>query len=97
MTRTAAGAAGILAAFLLLLAPLGAQHGPALAASAAALALLTAAVHCVGVLPLLGPAEAARTTVAARSGLAADVPPQRDPDAAGKPRPRAPGVNPRTV
>ena len=98
MTRGAAYAAGILAAFMLLLAPMGSQHTPALAASAAALVLLIATVHYARVVLLVGPAGAARATVAVRSSARdAAIQPQRDPDAAGKPRPRAPGANPQTV
>lgn len=98
MTRAATNAAGLLAAFLLLLAPLGGSHASALAGTAAALALLATAAHHAGVVPLAGPAEAAQATVAARtSSRETAFLPQRDPDAAGKPRPRAPGMNPRTA
>ena len=98
MTRGAANAAGVLAAFVLFLAPLGSPHATALAASAAALALLVATVHYARVVTFIGPTEVAHATVAARSSARdAAVQPQRDPDAAGKPRPRAPGVNPQTV
>jgi hypothetical protein len=100
MTRGAANAAGVLAAFVLFLAPLGSQHASALTASAAALVLLAATVHYARVVLLVRPAGAARATVAAWSmarGAACQPQPQRDPDAAGKPRPRAPGANPQTV
>lgn len=98
MTRATAGTASLLAATLLLLVPFGSQHSTALAASAAAVALLTAAVHCAAVLLLIGPAETTRSTYAAWSSTHKPAfLPQRDPDAAGKPRPRAPGVTPRTV
>ena len=98
MTRGATNAAGIFAAFLLFLTPLGSQHSSALAASAAALVLLIATVHYARVVLLVGPAKAAQATVAAWSSARdAAFQPQRDPDAAGKPRPRAPGANPQTV
>jgi hypothetical protein len=88
----------MLAALLLFLAPLGGQQPSALAASAAAVAVLAATVHCARVVLLIGPAEAAQVTVAAWSSARdAAFQPQRDPDAAGKPRPRAPGANPQTV
>jgi hypothetical protein len=88
----------MLAVCLLFLAPSGSQYMPALAASAAALALLTAAAHCARLVLLVGPAEATQATVAAWSSARdAAFQPQRDPDAAGKPRPRAPGTNPQTV
>ena len=98
MTRAAAGAASLLAATLLLLAPFGSQHSTALAASAAALALLTAAALYAGLVLLIGPADSTRATFAAWSSTHRPAfLQQRDPDAAGKPRPRAPGTNPRTV
>jgi hypothetical protein len=98
MTRGAANAAAILAAFLLFLAPLGSQHATAFTASAAALVLLIATVHYARVVLLVGPAGAAQATVAAWSSTRdAAFQPQRDPDAAGKPRPRAPGANLQTV
>lgn len=98
MTRAAVHAASLLAAFLLLFAPLAGPHAAASAAPAAALALLSAVLHRARVLPLAAPAEATRARVTAWSStLLAAVLPQRDPDAAGKPRPRAPGAEPLTV
>jgi hypothetical protein len=87
-----ADAAIFIAAFLLLLTPFGGLHATALAASASALALLTAAVlRWAGAVPLTGSADLARGAVPTRSSVREVVVlPQRDPDAAGKPRPRAP-------
>jgi hypothetical protein len=100
MTRAAVGRASILAAILLLLVPLGGQHSTAFAASAACaatLALWTAAAHYTGVVPPAGTAGTTREFTAWSSAHETVLLPQRDPDAAGKPRPRAPGANPRTV
>lgn len=96
-------AAGFVAASLIslaFLAPLGDQHAVALAASASALALLIAGLlRCAGkAVPLAGCAGTAHGSAVARSSSRdVVVLPQRDPDAAGKPRPRAPGSNPSTV
>jgi hypothetical protein len=70
-----------------------------LAASASALAVLTAALWCCAVAVLIaGTAQAAHAAAAALSSLRDTAYlPQRDPDAAGKPHPRAPGANPATV
>jgi hypothetical protein len=102
----AAGGASLPAACLLLLVsfsvsyllPILAPSGggqyaaTAVAASASALALLAAVALCAYVLLVVGPTEAGRGAVVARSSTrAAAFLPQRDPDAAGKPRPRAPG------
>jgi len=86
-------------AFLTILAPFGAQHAVALTASASALALLTAGLlQCAKVFLLADSTEAAHGVGAARSSFRDLITlPQRDPDAAGKPRPRAPGSNPSTV
>jgi hypothetical protein len=101
VTRAGVNAAGLIAACLLLLAPFDGQHATALAASASALALLTAAVALYAqVVPLAGPTGViARGKIAAArsSSLDSAFLPQRDPDAAGKPRPRAPGANPPAV
>ena len=88
-----------LAFLALLLAPAGGQHAVALTASAAALALLIARLlRSAGVVRLADAAEAARGITAVRSSSCdVVVLPQRDPDAAGKPRPRAPGSHPSTV
>ncbi|MBW8803365.1 MAG: hypothetical protein JF587_05835 [Catenulisporales bacterium] len=99
MTLRGATAASLLAAFVTLLALTGGQHTAALVASASALALLTAALRCCAVSVLIaGTVQAANSAAVARS-LSRDTAflPQRDPDAAGKPRPRAPGANPVTV
>lgn len=84
---------------LTFLAASGDQHVTALAASASALALLTAALlQYARAVPLADSADVAHAAAAARSSIL-DVAflPQRDPSAAGKPRPRAPGANPVTV
>jgi hypothetical protein len=99
MKHRAAIAASLLAAFVTLLVLCGGQNTAVLIASASALALLTAAL-ARGAFEVLvaGVAVAARTAAAARSSLRHTAfLPQRDPDAAGKPRPRAPGSNPVTV
>ncbi|HEY3868113.1 MAG TPA: DUF6412 domain-containing protein [Actinocrinis sp.] len=103
--RAAANAAGYPAAaltflaFFAFLAPVGGQHALALTASAAALTLvITGLLRCARVVLAADPAAAARGSVAVRSSSCdAVVLPQRDPDAAGKPRPRAPGSHPSAV
>lgn len=99
MTHRGATAASLLAAFATLLVLFGGQNTAVLVASATALALLAAALRVSAFSVLMaGTAVAAQTAAAARS-LLRDTAflPQRDPDAAGKPRPRAPGSNPATV
>lgn len=95
----ALAAASCLAVSLMFLAvpgPVGGQHGLALAASASALALLVAGLlRCARALVLTEPTVAARAITAARSSARElVVPVQRDPDAAGKQHPRAPGSHP---
>jgi hypothetical protein len=100
MTRAAANAAGILATLLLFLAPLSGQyqHASALAASSAVVAVLTAAAYCARLVPLVSPAAATQASVAAWAFTCeAALQTQHGPDAAGNPRPRAPGANHRTV
>jgi len=103
VTRRGVGnAAGFIAVALLLLAflaPLSGQNAVALTASASALALLTAGfLRYAKVIVLADSAEAAHADAPAHSSSHyVIVLPQRDPDAAGKPRPRAPGSNPSTV
>ena len=99
MTHRAATAASLLAAFATLLVLFGGQNTAVLVASATALALLAAGLRRGALSVLLaGIAVAAQTAAAARSSLRDTAfLPQRDPDAAGKPRPRAPGTNPVTV
>jgi hypothetical protein len=100
MTVRGLNAVGFIAVlFSTLLAASGGQHATALAASASALALVTAAlIRRTRLVPLAESAEVAHAAAAARSSIL-DVAflPQRDPAAAGKPRPRAPGANPATV
>lgn len=101
-SRGVLNAAGYLAAALTLLAclaPVGGPHAVALTASAGALALvITRLLLCAKVVLVADPAEAARGATAVRSSSCdAVVLPQRDPDAAGKPRPRAPGSLPSAV
>jgi len=103
MTRqgvvNAASLIAVTLAFFTFLAPFGAQHAVALTASASAVALLTAGLlQCARVFLLADSTEATHGVGAARSSSRdLVVLPQRDPDAAGKPRPRAPGSNPSTV
>lgn len=81
----------LLALVLLVLAgPLGAEPGllpAAVAVSATALAVCLLST-ALGV-PLVAP-TAVRTTIRERARRTAFLP-QRDPDASGRPRPRAPG------
>ena len=83
----------------LLLAPfLAGESASALVASASALAVLAAARYCCKVILLVGSADATGQACAIRSlARAVRILPQCDPDAAGKPRPRAPGLTPSTV
>jgi hypothetical protein len=99
VTHRGATAASLLAAFVTLLALAGGQNTAVLVVSATALALLAAALHRSAFSVLMaGRTTAAQTAAAARSSLRDTAfLPQRDPDAAGKPRPRAPGSNPVTV
>ena len=99
MTHRAATAASLLAALVTLLALAGGQNTAVLVASATALALLATALRGgVFAVLLAGTTAAAQTAAAARSSLRDTAfLPQRDPDAAGKTRPRAPGSNPATV
>ena len=99
MTNRGATAASLLAAFVTLLALVGGQNTAVLVASATALALLAAALRRSAFSVLMArTVVAAQTAAAARSSLRDTAfLPQRDPDAAGKPRPRAPGSNPVTV
>lgn len=99
-----AGATSLVVALLLALlaiqALLYAPHAVLLSASVSALALLliaTCAQHAGTLLPALcaGGADAVAAFRAGSPDVA--VVPQRDPDAAGKPRPRAPGSHPSTV
>ncbi len=100
--RGALIAAGYLAALLTLLAflaPVGGQHSVVLAASASALTLLIAGLlRCARTMILAESTEAARAVFAVRSSSCELVVlPQRDPDAAGRQRPRAPGSHPSAV
>lgn len=99
MTRRGGTAAGLLAVFATLMVLFGGQNTAVLVASATALALLAAALRVSAFAVLLaGMTVAAQTAAAARSSLRDTAfLSQRDPDAAGKPRPRAPGSNPATV
>lgn len=95
MTLRGLGTASLIAAFLVLFVPLDGQHSIAVAASTSALALLTVGLTWCAVLVLFtGATKAEQGAAAARSTLRETAfLPQRDPDAAGKPRPRAPGKN----
>ncbi|WP_017556269.1 DUF6412 domain-containing protein [Nocardiopsis baichengensis] len=64
-----------------------------LAVVAVGTALVCAVVRAPAAWALSDRGEAHRGSMRRRSA-AAPVPPQRDPDAAGKPRPRAPGAAP---
>lgn len=89
----------LVAALAMLLALFGGQQTAVLVASASALALLVAALR-FGVVAVLiaGTVQADHAAAAARSSLRDTAfLPQRDPDAAGKPRPRAPGASLVTV
>lgn len=99
MTHRGATAASLFAAFVTLLALVGGQNTAVLVASATALAVLAAALRRSAFSVLMaGTTVAAQTAAAARSSLRDTAfLPQRDPDAAGKPHPRAPGSNPVTV
>lgn len=99
MTLRATTLANLFATLAMLLALAGGQHTAVLVASASALALLTAALwRGAAAVLLAGTTQAAHIAAAARSSLRDTAfLPQRDPDAAGKPRPRAPGANPATV
>ena len=93
MPHRAATAATLIAALATLLALTGGHH-PAALATASALTLLTAALWRATAAALLsGATHLAHVAAATRSSLRDTAfLPQRDPDAAGKPRPRAPGV-----
>ena len=81
-----------------LLALVGGQNTAVLIASATALALLAAALRRSAFAVLMAGTTVAAQAAAARSSLRDTAfLPQRDPDAAGKPHPRAPGSNPVTV
>ncbi|GAA1982710.1 DUF6412 domain-containing protein [Catenulispora subtropica] len=99
MTLRASNAAGIFAAFAMLVAVFAGQQSAVLVASASAVALLSAALwFCVVSVLIAGTAQAAHADAAARSSLRDTAfLPLRDPDAAGRPRPRAPGAYPATV
>jgi hypothetical protein len=77
-----------------------ASHSPTtLAASAAALGLLAAAfAYCANTVVLAGATRVAHRAATTRE-LHRETAflPQRDPDAAGRPHPRAPGRKPATV
>ena len=64
--------------------------GVAAVAAAAVVVRLLAAVPATGVVTLTGPVLRARSLRTAHH-------PQRDPDAAGRPRPRAPSASPLTA
>ncbi|MFP8963926.1 DUF6412 domain-containing protein [Streptomyces nanhaiensis] len=87
----------VLGALLVLLTALQSVHGGGLAEAAAALAATAAAGTALAVAALLtachaGPAPPARVRTALRDRERRTAfLPQRDPDAAGRPRPRAPG------
>ncbi|NUR29283.1 MAG: hypothetical protein HOV83_26150 [Catenulispora sp.] len=99
MRLRASNAASWFATLAMLVAVLGGQHGATLVASASALAVLTAALwFCAFAMLAAGTRQATQAAAAARSSLRDTAYlPQRDPDAAGKPHPRAPGANPATV
>ncbi|MEY9890053.1 hypothetical protein ABIA31_003711 [Catenulispora sp. MAP5-51] len=99
VTHRAATAASLLAAVATLLALVGGQNTAVLVASATALALLAATLRRSAFAVLMaGTAVAAQTAAAARSSLRDTAfLPQRDPDADGRPHPRAPGSDPATV
>lgn len=99
MTPRVATLANLFATLAMLSALVGGQHTAVLVASASALALLTAALwRGAAAVLIAGTTQAAHIAAAARSSLRDTAfLPQRDPDAAGKPRPRAPGANPATV
>ncbi len=86
-----------LTALLMLLAGLQPAHGGGLAETAAALAATVAAGTALAVAALLtvcrarpAPPARIRTALRDRERRTAFLP-QRDPDASGRPRPRAPG------
>ena len=90
----------LLLALLALQALLYAPHAVLLSASASALALLlvAACARSAGMLlPTLYAHSVDGVAASRSSSRDAAVAPQRDPDAAGKPRPRAPGSHPSTV
>jgi hypothetical protein len=96
VTLRGLGTASLIAAFLVLLVPMGSQHSIAVAASTSALALLTTVglTWCAVLVLCTGATKAEQGAASARSTLRETAfLPQRDPDAAGKPRPRAPGKN----
>ncbi|NUR57144.1 MAG: hypothetical protein HOV87_00295 [Catenulispora sp.] len=99
MTLRATNLASLFATLAMLVAVFGGQHTAVLAASASALALLTAAFwRGAAAVLIAGTVQAAHIAAAALSSLRDTAfLPQRDPDAAGKPHPRAPGANPVTV
>jgi hypothetical protein len=99
MRLRASDVASWFAALAMLVAVLGGQHAAVLVASASALAVLSAALwFCVFAVLVAGTVQAAHAAAAARSSLRDTAYlPQRDPDAAGKPHPRAPGAHSATV
>ncbi|GAA2040645.1 hypothetical protein GCM10009839_48520 [Catenulispora yoronensis] len=91
--------ASLIATVALLMALFGGQHAAVLVASASLMALASAVLWCGAVSVLIaGTVQADHFAAAARSSLRDTAfLPQRDPDASGKPRPRAPGLDPATV
>lgn len=90
-----AGLVGVLGLFGLLLAQDGLASNLATIASVAALTLLCGLHTRAAAALVLAPGRI-RTAIRDRERRTAFLP-QRDPDAAGRPRPRAPGRPPRTV
>lgn len=78
-----------------LLAYTGANSGFVVVAATAAIAALSLLLACSDAAPGLAPGRV-RTAIRDRERRTAFLP-QRDPDAAGRPRPRAPGHPPRTT
>ena len=102
--RVLVGATGLTVALLLALLALQellyAPHAVLLSASASVLAalMIAACARRAGTLLLALCADGVDGVAVSRSSSPdVVVAPQRDPDAAGKPRPRAPGSNPSTV
>jgi uncharacterized protein DUF6412 len=95
----AAGRLAAALASLAFLAPSVGPHSVALGASASALALLVAGLlRYAKTVISTEPVHVARAVVATRSSSCELVAlPQRDPDAAGKQRSRAPGSRPSAV
>lgn len=97
MTLRGATVASLFAALAMLLAVSAGQHTAVLIATASAVALAAVLQRCTVSVLIAGTAQVAHAAAAARSSLRDTAfLPQRDPDAAGKPHPRAPGSNPVT-